>query len=225
MSGRAGEPEPDGSTNLAQLLAEARELGLVGPGSVERHLQHATAFAEAVEHAIGSGGGQPPPSRIVDLGSGAGLPGLVLARRWPGSSVELLEGSERRAVFLTGAVERLGWSGRAVVVAERAEAAGRSPARRGRSDVVVARSFGSPAVTAECAAPLLAVGGWLVVSEPPHTEDASARWPSIGLGALGMSGATPISSSGFHFVGVRQLQECPERFPRRVGVPTKRPLF
>ncbi|MGI0151497.1 MAG: RsmG family class I SAM-dependent methyltransferase [Thermoplasmata archaeon] len=210
---------------MAEVLASAQGLGIIGPGSVERHVRHAEAFADAVEQAIRIGSGHPPPSRVVDLGSGAGLPGLVLARRWPSSSIDLLEGSARRASFLAEALDRLGWSGRVGIVAERAEAAGRSPGRRGRYDAVVARSFGLPAVTAECGAPLLEAGGWLVVSEPPSGGGTEERWPSTGLGELGMSAAIPLVDGGFHFAAVHLLRACPDRFPRRVGVPVTRPLF
>lgn len=148
-----------------------------------------------------------------------------MAQLWPTSSVDLLEGSVRRASFLVDAVRMLGLSDRVAVVAERAESAGRSPERRAHYQVAVARSFAEPAVTAECAAPLLQVEGRLVVSEPPVVRESDDRWPADGLAELGMSAAAPLSAGGYHFVAVRQLTPCPTRYPRRVGVPAKRPLF
>lgn len=211
--------------DLIPVLEEARALGFLGPGEVRRHIVHAVAFAGAVEHTVGPGGWRSPPVTVVDLGSGAGLPGLVLARRWPKSSVDLLEGSVRRAAFLIEAVDRLGLSGRVGVIPERAESVGRSQGRRGRYRVAVARSFGLPSVTAECAAPLLQVEGCLIVSEPPEAEATEHRWPPEGLRELGMASASPMAVGGFHFVAVRQVTACPERFPRRVGIPAKRPVF
>ncbi len=166
-----------------------------------------------------------PPLSVVDLGSGAGVPGLVLAVRWHASSFLLVDAHQRRAAFLLGAIRRLELAGRVVAVAERAETLGRTPQKRGRYDLVTARGFGRPAVAAECAAPFLRAGGLLVVSEPPPAVTAGhARWPAERLAELGMGPARSTGSS-YRFAAVTQEQLCPDRFPRRVGVPSKRPLF
>ena len=206
---------------LRCLLTEARDLGFLGPGPVDAQLEHADAFAEAVESAWTSS----PPSTMVDLGSGGGVPGLVLAVRWEAPSLLLVEAQGRRAAFLLRAVGVLGLEGRVAVEAARAEVVGRTPKRRGAFDLVTARGFGRPAVVAECAAPLLAVGGFLAVSEPPpSSRDAIGRWPEDRLAELGMGSASPVGSA-YGFVLVPQKQPCPARFPRRVGVPAKHPMF
>jgi 16S rRNA (guanine527-N7)-methyltransferase len=138
------------------------------------------------------------------------------------TSFLLLESSARRAGFLEASLRRLGLEGRAAVLRERAELAARVPDLRGSFGAVVARSFGPPAVTAECAAPFLSTGGVLVVSEPP--EGDPSRWPEDGIGQLGLSW-TGCVRRGFAFATMRQDRACPPRFPRRVGVPSKRPLF
>ena len=82
-------------------------------------------------------------------------------------------------------------------------------------------------MVAECAAPLLRPGGWLVVSEPPPTgpdEDPGGRWPAESLRQLGLEPADVVHGD-FEFRTLRQIEPCPERFPRRNGVPAKRPLF
>ena len=113
-------------------------------------------------------------------------------------------------------------------VAGRAEEVARDPAHRGGYDLVTARSFGAPAVTAECAAPLLRVGGELLVSEPPEAT-TSERWPRDGLAELGLGGPERqvVDASGVpvHLVRLVLEEACGERYPRRVGVPSKRPLF
>ncbi|MHB1854340.1 MAG: RsmG family class I SAM-dependent methyltransferase [Acidimicrobiales bacterium] len=162
------------------------------------------------------------PGRFADLGSGGGVPALALLGLWPDASAVLIEVGQRRAAFLRDGLAELGWSGRAQVMEARAEEVGRDPAWRQRFDLVTARSFGAPAVTAECAAPLLAVGGTLLVSEPPSPID---RWPAAPLAQLGLEPASPQDSGGYHFVALRQGGPCPERFPRRTGIPAKRPLF
>ena len=98
---------------------------------------------------------------------------------------------------------------------------------RGGFDGALARSFGRPAVVAECAAPLLRVGGWLVVSEPPRTDaetDPGSRWPATELLQFGLEPAELIHED-FEYRTLRQASPCPDRFPRRNGVPAKRPLF
>jgi 16S rRNA (guanine527-N7)-methyltransferase len=207
---------------LHELLSEARAAGFLGPGPLERQVQHAEGFA-AIARRLSPAG----PARLVDLGSGGGLPGLVVAIGWPEATVALLEANGRRAAFLRRAVERLELASRASVLEERAEVCGREGDLRAGFDVVLARSFGRPAVVAECAAPLLKVGGWLIVSEPPRTEaatDQDARWPAVPLRQLGLERAEVIHED-FEYRTLRQAGPCPDRFPRRNGVPAKKPLF
>jgi 16S rRNA (guanine527-N7)-methyltransferase len=98
-------------------------------------------------------------------------------------------------------------------------------AARGRYDLVVARSFAAPAVVAECGAPFLRVGGLLITSEPPLDKSSTAdRWPTGGLALVGLSASRRVEGD-FGYRVAEQQAACPDRFPRRVGVPTKRPLF
>lgn len=199
---------------LEEVLEEAKDLGFLGPGPVAGHIEHAAGFLQAV--------GDPHPQRVVDLGSGGGVPGLVLALAWPQAHVRLLDASERRTLFLARAAGWLELSARVTVAHARAEEAGRDPGWRSAADLVVARSFGPPAVTAECAAPLLSVGGRLVVSEPPDGED---RWPEDALQGLGLRPVARLEQAFSRFQVLRQETPCPDRYPRRTGVPAKRPLF
>lgn len=195
-------------------------MGFVGHSSLGVAVRHAQGFASALEAA---------PGGMLDLGSGAGLPGLVLLELWPGTQAVLLDSQQRKSDFLRWAVATLGLSDRAQVVGERAEVAGRSARLRGQFDLVVSRGFGRPAVTAECAAPFLDAGGKLVVSEPPGRpelggDDESERWPSDGLAPLGLVRRRTWTEP-YGYQELLQESPCPERFPRRVGVPAKRPLF
>jgi len=133
----------------------------------------------------------------------------------------LLDGSATRCRFLAEMLDPLGLTPRVEVVESRAEEAGRRADLRGSFDLVVARSFAAPAVTAECAAPLLGVGGRLVVAEPPEPAD---RWPATGLDRLGMEVGERTADLTAYQV-LLQVRLCPDRYPRRTGVPTKRPLF
>jgi 16S rRNA (guanine527-N7)-methyltransferase len=196
---------------LLEQLERARGLGFLGPGPVTEHLDHAQGFVAALE---------PVSGRVLDLGSGGGVPGLPVALARPDLELVLVDASAKRCDFLTAAIETLGLAARCQVVLGRAEVLGRGPLR-GTADAVLARSFSSPAATAECAAPFLRVGGRLVVSEPPQAED---RWPAGGLRPLGLA---PLerSTSGPRIQVLLQERRCPEAYPRRDGVPAKRPLF
>ncbi len=206
---------------IAELLEESRRLGFLGPGPVAQHIAHARAMCCVVSDLVSS---RPNAARLADLGVGGGLPGLVLAAELPTTTWLFLDANLRRTTFLQHAVERLGWQDRIEVVCERAEVVGRDPRHRGAFDLVVARSFAAPAVTAECAAPLLVADGCLVVSEPPAT-DGPERWPAEGVAQFGFDPAEAVEVDGRHFVRLVRRQPCPDDFPRRVGVPAKRPLF
>lgn len=129
-----------------------------------------------------------------------------------------VESQERRAGWLAEAIAWVGLTN-VEVRRERVELTGRS-AVRGSAAVVTARSFAPPGVTAECGAPLLEQQGCLWVSEPP--EPTATRWPPEGLALLGLARRAGEVPS---WVGLERVGTCPERYPRRVGIPAKRPLF
>ena len=162
------------------------------------------------------------PGVVFDLGSGGGLPALPCALAQPAWRWVLVESQLRRVDHLVSACRRLGLSERVEVVHARAEDVGRDPAFRGTGDVVIARAFGPPAVVAECAAPLLRVGGRLLVSEPP---EARGRWPEEGLDQVGLAPAEPRVIDGYAFVSLGLAAVCPSAYPRKAGIPAKSPLF
>ena len=162
------------------------------------------------------------PARFADLGSGGGVPALVLLDEWPATEAVLVEAAVRRSAFLRRALDDLDWAPRVQVLEERAELTGRRPELRGAFPLVTARSFARPAVTAECAAPLLAIGARLAVSEPPEGSD---RWEAEGLAQLGLQARGRQEDEGYHFQLLEQVSPCPDRYPRRTGVPERRPLF
>jgi 16S rRNA (guanine527-N7)-methyltransferase len=155
----------------------------------------------------------------LDLGSGGGVPGLALAASWPASRWVLLDVNARRGAFLERVIGDLQLGDRVKVVVDRAELAARDASWRAAFDLVVARSFGPPAVTAECATGFLRIGGHLVVSEPPAGGDD--RWPPPALAGLGL---VDRGRNGQVRV-LEQAELVSDRFPRRVGVPAKRPLW
>jgi 16S rRNA (guanine527-N7)-methyltransferase len=203
---------PDGQSAVAderlyEVLSEASRLGFIGGHSLVEHVAHARRFGEAVAGA----------DTVLDLGSGGGLPGLVLAWDQPELVVVLLDANAKRTDFLQRAIGRLGFGERVHVWAGRAETIGRDARHRASQAAVVSRSFGSPSRTAECASPFLRVGGRFVVSEPPASAD---RWPLVGLARLGLRPVGERSGGGLRTF--EQATLCPDAFPRRRLEP---PLF
>ena len=173
----------------------------------------------------GSGVVGPPAGALaVDLGTGGGIPGLVLATltmcRWV-----LVDRGERRGSFLRWAVRRLGLRDRGEVGVADAVEVGRGPLR-GKANLVTARSFAPPGPSVECGAPLLLPGGFLVVSEPPaETGGRAGRWEDGGLRAVGLE-----DWGGWHTgqAGYRAMQlgaDGPNRFPRRFSRQISDPLI
>jgi len=148
-------PAVDAAAEYARLLAtEGTVRGMIGPREVprlwERHLLNSAAIASLV--SVGA--------RVVDVGSGAGLPGIPLALARPDLIVTLLEPLARRVAFLTECVRRLGLE-RVTVVRGRAE---EGPIRRqlGGADVVTARAVAPLDKLAGWCLPLLRPGGLLL---------------------------------------------------------------
>lgn len=162
---------------VLRVLAEARTLGFLGPGDLAGHVGQAAAFADALRRRQGQ-------LRVLDLGSGGGVPGLVLASWFPSIRWVLLDVHRKRTSFLARAVAELGWAERVAVVHREATEAGRDPQMRGRFSAVTSRSFGPPARTAECGVPFLVDDGWLLVAD--SREQQSERWPAEGLALLGL---------------------------------------
>ena len=205
---------------LVPALERSFELGFLGSMPIGDQIEHALGFVAILETELGG-----PPDSVIDLGTGGGVPGLVLVACWPTSHVVLMDASERRTEFLEGVLDDWPREHRAEVVRGRAEELGRETELREAVMAVTSRSFGLPAATAECGSSFLAVAGLMVVSEPPETSRA-ARWPADGLTALGLVPVDAVRpGERFGYQVLRKVGSLDDRFPRRVGVPVKRPLF
>jgi 16S rRNA (guanine527-N7)-methyltransferase len=194
---------------LLRVLARSRDLGFLGPGPVEAHVEHARAYLPAL----------PAAGTVVDLGTGGGVPGLPLAVWRPDLHWVLVDVMAKRIAFVRSAVAELGVD--VEVLEGRAEELAAD--RRGMADAVVARSLAAPGIAAEYAAPFLKVGGRAVIAEPPG--GSADRWPDAGLAELGMRCGQVLGSDTATLQVLEQFAACPPRFPRRTGVAAKRPLF
>jgi 16S rRNA (guanine527-N7)-methyltransferase len=164
-------------------------------------------------------------SAVVDIGAGAGLPGLPLAVALRESTVILLESARRKSEFLLRIVSRCAVTN-AEVVNARVEA---WPAGLRRFDLATARALAALPVVLEYAAPLLVLGGSLVVwrgGRDPEEEAAAERAGQVlGLRLLGIHQVRPYPEAQRRHLHVwSKVMETPDRFPRRPGMAAKRPL-
>ena len=169
--------------------------------------------------------------RIADVGSGAGLPGLVLAAALPGAEVDLVESVGRKCEFARRAIELTGIE-RARVVCERAEtwASAESPdGGREAYDAVTARAVGRLATLAELASPLLREDGVLVAWKGRRDSDEEAELERaaerLAMEPVEVRAVGPYAGSRHrHLHLLRKAGPTPEGLPRRPGMAKKRPM-
>ncbi len=164
------------SSELHTVLERARSLGFLGPGPLASQVEHARTYLPAI----------PDDATVLDLGAGGGVPGFVVAAERPDARGILLDVAVRRVTFLRWGLRELGVTARWSVAHGRAEDL---VGETGEPDTVIARGFGPPAATVECALLHLSPGGRIVISEPP----ARRTWETESLEALGLVADTSHS--------------------------------
>ena len=151
----------DTAPELIAVLEDAQRLGFLGSRPIPEVIEHARGFVRAIEQDASI-------RSVLDLGSGGGVPGLVIAHDLPSTQVTLLDRRAKRTDALERFVRRLGWQERVTVVCRDVAAFGPDAS----FDAVVARGFGPPAFTLTAAARLVRPGQLIVISEPPGVD----RW-------------------------------------------------
>ena len=169
-----------------------------------------------------------PPGRlrVIDVGSGGGLPGLPLRLARPDLQLTLLEANQRKAAFLVQAAATLGLAD-VEVVARRAEDAGHAERHREAYDFALARAVAPLPVLVELCLPFVAVGGRLLAMKTnAATEAESAKGAIDRLGGelVEIGAAASAARSLGEVVVVAKVRPTPPEFPRRPGVPGRRPL-
>lgn len=236
---------------MEQLIAGARELGIALTAEqlarFELYYEHLVAWNSRVnltaitdyhevqvKHFLDSLtcllalGEVKPGERLIDVGSGAGFPGLVLAIACPELEVTLLEATGKKAAFLKDVVSRLGLSEVRIVNA-RAEEAGRDPAHREAYDWAVARAVAALPELVEYLLPLCRVGGGCVAQKGSDIVGEiamSATAIDILGGRLKRTILVQLPGLGElrTLVVISKVAPTPSAYPRRPGVPHKRPI-
>lgn len=212
-----------------ELLAEhGSRFNLTGildqKGVQRRHFLESLAVGAALrrEGMLQSGGA------AIDVGSGAGFPGLPLRIAWPELRLTLLEATRKKAVFLQLVANELELTGVQVVNA-RAEDAGHQPELRERFDLVVARAVASLPALAELTLPFARMGGLVSLVKGSRLDEeldeagaairacGGGRPQEVELGSDRLAIATRL-------LIIPKAAQTPRGLPRAAGVPSKRPL-
>lgn len=192
----------------------------------QRHFLESLALAAALlEEGLLDGSSA---LSVLDLGAGGGFPGLPIKVLLPNLSLTLLEASRRKSDFLREVIESLELEG-VEVITSRAEGLGRQEGYRERFDLVVARAVAPLPALLELALPFLRIGGVLAAPKGSGARQEVTR-AERALGLLGgeLLSVTPLAVPGAQrrpwLVLVRKVAPTPEAYPRRPGIPAKRPL-
>ncbi len=207
---------------LGDLIREA-QLNITGikePEDIER-LHFLDSLSLLQIEAVASA------ERLADVGSGGGMPALVLAVAMPGALITAVESQRKKCDFITGAAKSLGLNN-VRVCCVRAEEHARSDCREAY-DIVTSRAIASLPVVAEYSVPLLRLGGSMVAMKG-IVSDQERSQASLALGILGADGLEvirldPCPGVRDHLAYVaKKVRMTPSAYPRRPGMPRKRPL-
>ena len=160
-----------------EILTDAQRIGALGLRPISEVIEHAGAFAFALPDSC---------RQVVDLGSGAGVPGLVVAELRPELQITLVDRRAKRTDALERAIASLGWGDRVRVVCADVGTLTRQDEWRETFDAAMSRGFGPHETTLKYSATLVRPGGVILLSEPPASN--KSRWePTVveGAGLIG----------------------------------------
>ena len=166
--------------------------------------------------------------KVIDIGTGAGFPGLPVAIAYPDWEITLVDSTHKKIAFVIDTMSQLNLKNVHTLV-ERAETIGRDSNYRELFDLALIRAVGQPSVCAEYILPLVKVGG-LAILYRGHWEEEDTLSLESAVSQLGSeielihSQKTPITESIRHCIYLRKHSPIANKYPRAVGVPKQKPL-
>jgi len=172
--------------------------------------------------------GLPGGSRVVDVGTGGGMPGVPLAIARPDLRLLLADATGKKAAFVAEACAALGLD-HVEAIQGRAETLGHDGRYRGVFDVAVCRAMGPVSVVLECCVPLVKVDGRVLAMKGPKAEqelrDASDALDKLGVGEVAVFEAYPETfDNGLVILSCVKTRPTPKAYPREPGLPKRSPL-
>ncbi|MGE0488441.1 MAG: 16S rRNA (guanine(527)-N(7))-methyltransferase RsmG [Vulcanimicrobiota bacterium] len=217
----------DGQT-LARLVRYLELVADIGRRAGVTALREEAAMArELVVDSLAGEGCFPPGARVVDLGSGGGVPGVPLAVFRPDLDLTLLEANGKKCIFLREVIEELSLAN-VVVLQGRSEEVAHDRSYRGAFEVVTAKAVASLATLIELGIPLLKKDGLLLAYKGPRAAQEiqeAARALQLLSGEVRVVREYSLFDKSYCLVEVRKTGPSPDRYPRRPGQPAKHPLI
>ncbi len=168
----------------------------------------------------------PSGARCIDVGTGAGFPGMVLAILRPDLSMTLMDSLQKRVSFLQQVVSALHLQN-VQCVHQRAEQAGHDSAYRERYDYAFSRAVASLPVLAEYSLPFIRIGGQMIAYKGPQglSECSQARTALRTLGGQYEQALnSQVPGRDHSLIFIKKIRPCPQKYPRKAGIPSKQPL-
>jgi len=223
-------------THYEELIAWNRKFNLTAVTDYEHvQIRH---FLDSLSCLLGIGSSQGDrwwpgvPThgmRAIDVGSGAGFPGLPLKILYPHLDLTLLEATAKKTEFLNYVVRHLNLE-KVTVIHERAEKVGQDGAHRESYDLVLARAVADLPVLVEYLLPLCRLGGKCIAQKGSSAhEELTMAQHAISLLGGQVHYVVPVELPGLaetrHLVVINKVARTPQEYPRRPGMPGKRPLL
>lgn len=232
-----GLPSPDGALGLLAsyeefLVAESQLQNLIGPGTLDdvwgKHFADSALGLAALGHGNVPRGTSGLGARLIDIGSGAGLPGIPWKILMPELRVCLLEPRRKRAAFLRKVADELGLAD-VEVSSQRAEDAAHQAGYRESFELATVRAVSELPVLLEYGLPFLRNGGVLICYKGPSVTEELEQAVDAGPQLGGVLDGTreyrlPGGIGSRTIVLFRKTRQTPDRYPRKAGIPEKRPL-
>jgi len=166
--------------------------------------------------------------QVIDIGTGAGFPGIPLAIAFPNWKITLLDSTRKKIIFVNDVIAKLKLDNTTGIIA-RAEALGRIPGDRQSYDLALVRAVSKASVCAEYSLPLIKVGGLAVLYRGHWSLEDTTQLKST-VAKMGCKielihpWETPVSQGVRHCIYIRKYSKTSKKYPREIGVPEKQPL-